>query len=176
MDTAAELLAIEEIKALMARRLRAMDCKDWALYDTCHAPDAVLKSFNGAQATLSALADDGGVPTAVGKDAILGALRELLDGDTKVTTVHHAHTPEIVLTGAATATGVWAMEDRLWWWDDGVEQRFHGWGHYHETYARIGGAWLIASRTLTRLRTVETPDFFRYLARARPPSAPGGGS
>ena len=42
MTDAERLLAVEEIKALMARRIRAMDTKDWALYDTCHAPDATL--------------------------------------------------------------------------------------------------------------------------------------
>ncbi len=165
MDATEKLVAIEEIKALFARRVRAMDQKDWALYDTCHAPHAVLKSFSGAQTGLAALADDGGVPTATGKAAILAAIRALLDGETKVTTVHHAHTPEITLTSDTTATGIWAMEDLLWWCDDGVEQRFQGWGHYYETYEKIDGAWLIASRTLTRLRTVETPDFFRYLAK-----------
>ena len=45
MTDAERLLAIEEIKRLFARRIRAMDTKDWALYDTCHAPDATLDSF-----------------------------------------------------------------------------------------------------------------------------------
>jgi hypothetical protein len=29
----------------------------------------------------------------------------------------------------------------------------HGYGHYHETYEKVDGRWLIASTTLTRLRT-----------------------
>jgi hypothetical protein len=29
----------------------------------------------------------------------------------------------------------------------------NGYGHYHETYQKIAGRWLITSTTLTRLRT-----------------------
>ena len=81
----------------------------------------------------------------------------------KVTTVHHAHTPEIEITSETTATGVWAMEDLLWWEDAGETQHAHGYGHYYETYEKLDGVWLIASRTIRRLRMDQTPDFFRYL-------------
>ena len=167
MEAVERLTALEEIKALFARRVRAMDTKDWVLYDTCHAPDAVLKSFSDEQtAGVPVLESDGGKPTAIGKAAILTAIRTLLDGPTKVTTVHHAHTPEIAFTSDTTATGIWAMEDRLWWWDEGVQQTAHGWGHYHETYEKLAGTWLIASRTIVRIHMETTPDFFRYLSAA----------
>ena len=158
-----KLLAIEEIKTLFARRVRAMDQKDWALYDTLHAPHAVLKSFSPDQAGLAPLGSHGGQIAAVGKEAILDAIRTLLDGPVKVTTVHHAHTPEIEITSESTARGIWAMEDMLWW-EDGEETQFaHGYGHYYETYEKIDGRWLIASRTIRRLRSETPPDFFRYL-------------
>jgi hypothetical protein len=163
MDAIERLSALEEIKALFARRVRAMDQKDWALYDTCHAPHAVLKSFSADQTALKTLRQDDGQPTAVGKAAILESIRALLDGDTKVTTVHHAHTPEIDFTSETTASGIWAMEDRLRWEGDGETNTAHGWGHYYETYEKIDGTWLIASRTIRRLRMDTTPDFFRYL-------------
>ena len=51
------------------------------------------------------------------------------------------------------------MEDLLWWQNGDVEEHLHGWGHYHETYEKIGGRWLIASRQLTRLKVESTPDF-----------------
>jgi hypothetical protein len=57
--------------------------------------------------------------------------------------------PEIELTSATTATGVWAMEDMLRW-PNGME--LHGYGHYHETYEKSDGRWRIRSTTLTRLR------------------------
>ena len=41
------------------------------------------------------------------------------------------------------------MEDMLRW-PDGTE--LHGYGHYHEVYEKVDGAWRIRSSTLTRLR------------------------
>jgi hypothetical protein len=157
MTDAERLLAIEEIKALMARRIRAMDTKDWALYDTCHAPDATLDSF----ATLP----DAHKPKdaiAVGKAQILEMIRKVVDGKVRLTTVHQAHMPEIEMTGPNTAKGVWAMEDLLWWQNGDVEEHLHGWGHYHETYEKIGGSWFIKSRVLTRLKVESTSDFQSY--------------
>jgi hypothetical protein len=64
-------------------------------------------------------------------------------------TVHQVHAPEIELTSATTARGIWALEDvvRL---APGVNLR--GYGHYHETYEKIDGQWRITSSKLTRLR------------------------
>jgi hypothetical protein len=59
------------------------------------------------------------------------------------------HAPEIELTSATTARGIWALEDvvRL---APGVNLR--GYGHYHESYEKIDGQWRITSSKLTRLR------------------------
>ncbi|WP_242423801.1 nuclear transport factor 2 family protein, partial [Frankia sp. EI5c] len=56
---------------------------------------------------------------------------------------------EITLTSPSSATGIWAMEDRVRF-PDGTE--LLGFGHYHETYAKVGGAWRISRQKLTRLR------------------------
>jgi hypothetical protein len=56
--------------------------------------------------------------------------------------------PEIQLTSASTATGIWALQDFIVW-PDGT--RLLGYGHYHETYEKTDGAWRIKSSTLTRL-------------------------
>lgn len=157
MTDAERLLAVEEIKTLMARRIRAMDTKAWALYDTCHAPDATLDSFG----TLPEQHKPAG-SIARGKQQILDMIRKVVDGKVKLTTVHHAHTPEIAITGPTTAKGVWAMEDLLWWQNGEVTEHLRGFGHYHETYEKIGGAWFIKSRVLTRLRVDSTPDFQSY--------------
>jgi hypothetical protein len=71
-----------------------------------------------------------------------------------VVTVHQCHTPEIDVTGATMASGVWAMEDMLRW-PDGTE--LHGYGHYHEIYEKAGGRWRIKRSELTRLRMDFTP-------------------
>lgn len=151
------LIAIEDIKRLVAKRIRTMDTKNWVEYDTCHAPDATLDSFG----TLPDRHKPAG-SIARGKDQILDMIKKVVDGKVKLTTVHHAHTPEIEITSPTTANGIWAMEDLLWWRNGDKEEHLHGWGHYHEIYVKIDGAWLIQSRVLTRLRVDATPDFQSY--------------
>ena len=70
-----------------------------------------------------------------------------------VTTVHHGHMPEIILTSTNTATGLWAMEDKLWWPEGSPIVHLHGYGHYHETYEKptTGTGWRIKTLKLTRL-------------------------
>ncbi len=147
IDTLEKLLAVEEIRLLKARRCRAVDDKDWELYRQCHTPDA--KSF-----ALGSESDP-----IVGRDAMTQSLQVALAGKT---TVHHVHTPEITLKSPITADGVWAMEDMLWWEHGGVEYWTHGYGRYFETYEKLDGKWLIASRRLVRSRvdtgTSERPD------------------
>lgn len=67
-------------------------------------------------------------------------------------TVHHGHMPEITMDSDDRATGVWAMEDMLWWPEGSPLKHLHGYGHYHETHARTVDGWRIATMTLTRLR------------------------
>lgn len=77
------------------------------------------------------------------------AFRELFTPDV---TVHHGHTPEIELTSATTATGVWAMEDHRRFPDGSGTAEMHGYGHDHDTDVEPDGRWLIATQRLTRLR------------------------
>ena len=65
-----------------------------------------------------------------GADEFITLLRETLDG---AVTVHQGHMPEIELTSATTATGIWALNDIVIC-PDGM--RLDGYGHYHETYER----------------------------------------
>jgi len=130
-DPTDDVLAIMRCKA---RYFRTMDTKDWAGMRTVFTDDVVVDTASSG----------GGVIT--GADAFLAFLEPTLRD---VVTVHHGHMPEIVCTSPTTATGVWAMEDRLRWPDGSA---LHGFGHYHETYEKIDGEWRIASLTLTRLR------------------------
>jgi uncharacterized protein (TIGR02246 family) len=130
---------IEAIKQLKARYCRTMDTKDWQGMRAVFTDDVEMDTT----------ASGGGV--VHGADDFITFLREALD---RVVTVHHCHMPEIDLASPAAATAVWAMEDMLRW-PDGTE--LHGYGHYHETYENVAGAWLIKRCVLTRLRMDLTP-------------------
>lgn len=142
------LLALEEIKQVFAGRLRCMDDADWDRYASFHTADMVSDTFGGPAGA-----------QVVGADAVAAAIRETLDGDVRIQSVHHGHSPEITLTSDTTARGVWAMEDHLWWQGDYGEEHLHGYGHYHEEYRKVDGRWLISYRNLTRLRVDATPGF-----------------
>ena len=125
---------LEAIKQLKARYFRTMDTKDW---------DGMCKVF-AADVVVDTTSSGGNV--VEGADEFMAFLRAALQD---VVTVHHGHMPEIELTSATTAKGIWAMEDHLVW-PDGRE--LHGYGHYHETYELTDAGWRIKTLTLTRLR------------------------
>lgn len=134
------LLAIEEIKRLKARYLRCVDTKSWEEFRTVFTADAQFD-----------ISDD--VPDCIllGRGNIVHAVSVPLDG---CVSVHHGHCPEIDITSDTTANGTWAMEDMLRWKAESAypDRTLHGYGHYVETYEKIGGRWLIKSMKLRRLR------------------------
>jgi hypothetical protein len=83
-----------------------------------------------------------------GADEFVAYVRKSL-GKPSQPTAHQVHAPEITLTSETTATGIWALEDvvRL-----APGLNLDGRGHYHETYEKVDGQWLIKTSTLTRLR------------------------
>jgi len=139
MDEIERMTAIEDIRRLKARYFRCLDTKDWDGFRDVFAADAEMDMRPEA----------GERGLVHGNQAIADFVRGVV-GD--VETVHHGHMPEIDLTSATTATGVWAMEDLLRWPAGGPYGSMHGWGHYHETYTKEGGSWRIQTLALTRLR------------------------
>jgi hypothetical protein len=133
---------VEAIKQLKARYFRLMDTKDWEGFRALFAADVVV----------DVSADGGGVFDGI--DEFMAMLVPTLRN---VVSVHHGHMPEIELSSPTTATGVWAMEDRLRFPAETGLVELHGAGHYHETYEKIHGSWHIASLRLTRLRLDVTP-------------------
>jgi uncharacterized protein (TIGR02246 family) len=126
---------IEAIRQLKARYFRTMDTKNWAAMRQVFADDFVMDGTGAGGRTIT------------GADVFMAFLEELLAG---AVTVHHGHMPEITLTSPTTATGIWALHDIVIW-PTGV--RLDGYGHYHETYVKLGDDWKIASSKLTRLHT-----------------------
>jgi uncharacterized protein (TIGR02246 family) len=126
---------IEAIKQLKARYFRTLDTKDWAGYRDVFTDDVAVDTTGSGGRAIH------------GVDEFLAYLREALAG---ATTVHQGHTPEITLTSATTATGIWALHDIVIW-PNGM--RLDGFGHYHETYVKGPDGWRISSSTLTRIHT-----------------------
>lgn len=124
---------IEAIKQLKARYFRTMDTKDWEAYRQVFTDDVVMDTAEAG----------GGVVT--GADEFVEFLRATLAG---CTTVHQGHMPEITLTSATTAAGVWALHDIVIW-PNGT--RLDGFGHYHETYVKTRDGWRIKTSRLTRV-------------------------
>lgn len=130
---------IEAIKQLKARYFRLMDTKDWDGMGTVFADDVDID-----------VRDEGGGHTH-SVDEYMPFLRDVL---ADVITVHHGHAPEIELTSPSTATGIWALEDQLWWPDGAPVKHMHGYGHYHETYEKTDGTWRIKTMRITRLHRI----------------------
>jgi hypothetical protein len=142
-------LAIEAIKQLKARYCRYLDSKDWAAW-RAHFTDDFVSDTSEAGGKLIAGADDFVAFTRKGI------------GRPAQATAHQVHAPEIELTSATTARGVWALQDVVRF---GPGVTLVGYGHYHETYENIGGQWLIKSSKLTRLREdIVTPVFSFYIS------------
>ena len=125
---------VEEIKQLKARYCRIVDSQDWKAW----GEEILTEDFH--------FESDGGVQE--GRDAVVAFVSSALEG---ASTVHHCHTPEITITGADTATGVWAMQDHVKMPGNGSPIMFRGAGHYYEDYVRTPQGWRIRSAVLKRL-------------------------
>jgi hypothetical protein len=143
MDDIRRLIAMEEIRGLMARRVRCLDEKDWDGFAACYADDAISYSFTTA---------DNQEDTEVGGKAIAARVASKLEG---VTTAHQVHTPEIEILSEDRATGIWPLNDVLSRVQDGKRRWMHAYGHYRQTYRKVDGRWVIHEHRLTRL-LVET--------------------
>lgn len=139
-----EAAAVLAIHALKARYFRSMDMKDWAGLEATFAPDLIADFRAAAGEWNEAMLIHGAA-------AYVAQLAPMLE---KVSTVHHGHMPEIHIETETEASGIWAMEDKLWV-EEGAPLPFrwlHGYGHYHERYVRLADGWRIKEIRLTRLR------------------------
>jgi len=136
MDRIADILEIHKLKALY---FRLMDEKRWDEWAEVFSEDFV-GIYDGPHPQLR----------FEGRAQIVAENRKTL---ATAKTVHHGHMPEIELTSATTAKGVWSMFDYV----ELPEFTLKGYGHYHEEYVKQGGRWRIKSIRLTRLRCDVTP-------------------
>jgi hypothetical protein len=136
-----DLRELEAIKALKARYCRYLDTKDWTAWRAIFTDDFVSDT------------SESGGKVIHGADEFVAFTRKSLRSQA---TVHQVHAPEIELTSATTARGVWALEDVVRF---GPGLNLRGYGHYTETYEKTPAGWRIKTSKLTRLRE----DFFNGL-------------
>lgn len=140
MNAVERLLAIEELEQLKAKYWYALDRQDWAMWrDEVWAEDAEL--------VVSAESEHKVGP----RDALIDWVRQMFVDQISV---HHGHTPILEITSATNATGIWAMEDRLYRGKNSPHGPGFvlGFGHYHEIYVKQDIGWRIRTSKLTRLR------------------------
>ena len=133
-------IALQELKA---KYCRLLDTKDWDGFGRLFAPDAKLSPVDD----LPGVTYEGAAGI---RDGVAKALHDVIS-------VHHTHLPEFSRDGADEATGIWAMEDMLWFGESSSAPGMfvHGFGHYRERYRLVQGRWLFQNVELHRLR-IET--------------------
>jgi hypothetical protein len=129
VDDLTRLLEIEAIKQLKYRYFRHLDLKEWEALAELFAPDARSSYGDGKY-------------TYEGRDAIMGFLRGAL-GRPTILTAHHGHHPEIELASETTATGTWALWDKVIDLQHGIE--IGGAAFYRDGYVKLAGAWRFQS-------------------------------
>jgi hypothetical protein len=137
MTDVERLVAIEAIKQLKGRRDRAVDEKNYELLEALHAPDHQS-------------ANQGMAPWNSAKEMIANIKAAMV----KITSVHHSHTPVITFESPTKASGHWAMEDNLYWDQDGEQHWLRGFGFYDEKYEKRDGEWVFVWRRLSRLKVL----------------------
>lgn len=63
---------------------------------------------------------------------------------------HEMFNPQIEIIDRENARAIWPFKDIIHFPEEAPLARVHGWGHYHESYAREGDRWLISELRLTR--------------------------
>jgi SnoaL-like domain len=150
MDELTRLAAIEDIKQLKHRYFRCVDMKDWDLIDSVFHDDFVGDFRGSATDPVTGFnaAPDATSEVIHGREATVASFRA---AGATFTSVHHGHNPEITVTSPTSAHGIWALFDTLRF-PAGDMAEFQAYGHYHETYEKVDGAWKIKTSRLTRLR------------------------
>lgn len=129
-----DLVEMELIKRLKYRYLRDLDQKLFADLRDVFTPDATAR-YSGGQYSFD------------GVEAIIEFLEESM-GSEGFLSSHRCHHPEIDLTGAATATGIWALEDQVIIAEHDIYLR--GAAFYTDEYVKTPEGWRISATSYKR--------------------------
>ncbi|GAB2442750.1 nuclear transport factor 2 family protein [Nocardia tengchongensis] len=142
--------AIEAIRRLKYRYLRALDLKDWALFAGTLTEDVT--------------ADYGDRLSFTNRTDLVAKMSESLPAS--IITVHQCHHPEIDIDGD-TATGIWYLSDTVIFTE--TRQILTGAAFYEDRYRRdADGEWRISrtgyTRTYEAMQSLDDTPTWQLLA------------
>jgi hypothetical protein len=143
--TPQDLVTIHEITQLKYRYMRALDTQDWDLLATVLTANARTWYASGSL-------------SASGRENIVAMLSTAMKPS--IYSSHIALHPEITLTNATTAKGIWRFEDVAHFTEPDPSlvigavqgcERMTGAGYYYDEYEKENDQWKIASTGYVRL-------------------------
>ena len=149
MTESEKLAAIEAIRQVKARYFRSVDSGDGTLAPSFLAEDCVLDYRGCCTDPVS------GVDLMPEMNAVIRGRAGWLSDAFKqsgIVTAHQGHQSEIIITSETTASGIWAFTDRFFMPPGSRFARLSGYGHYHETYEKVDGAWLLKTTRVSRIK------------------------
>lgn len=146
-DRIAALEAVEAIKALKYRYVRACDAKDPAVFRSCFVRHGAVLDYGPR---IGRYDDAEGIVEVFRKVAL-----NKVDGRYVVYDMHHALHPDIRITGPGEAEGSWTLRFRQVDILEGVERVSAI--EYADRYVVEDGAWRIASCQVSVLWTLAQP-------------------
>jgi hypothetical protein len=142
------LAAMDAIRQLKARYFRGVDTGDAELVRSILAEDCEL-DYRGCC-----------TDPKTGRDflpqmnAVMHGRQSYQEGLSSVgiVSVHQGHNVEIAFDSDTEARAIWSMTDRLYMPPDAPFALMTGFGHYHESYVKVGADWFIKTARITRIR------------------------
>ena len=147
MDDIDRLTIIENLRRLMARYVYSADHQRWPELAALFTPDGTFTPHNVDGSVLRRM---------TGREEIAASIAASVGPGAVV--IHHLFSDEIDVDSAASAQGVFAMEDlisRPASTDESGRAQFtsmHGYGHYRPRFTKADGRWYISELVQTRLR------------------------
>lgn len=148
------LTDVDAIRNLKGRYFRLIDTKQWEELASIFTDEAYFDiddimardSATGllAREDLRHIFPGTGRAVVTGLEPLVGFISLALSN---VISVHHGFTAEISLHGD-DATAIWTMEDIFFEKSMPHRKIRQAYGHYRDTYRRIGGEWKISSMSL----------------------------
>tara|TARA_B110000977_G_scaffold23870_1_gene28890 strand:+ start:643 stop:1104 length:462 start_codon:yes stop_codon:yes gene_type:complete len=132
---AMNLKDIELIKQLKGKYFRFLDTNAWSEMAEIFVPDATASYSDGDNSFDS-------------RDEIVSFLSRSMRGR-QFLSMHTAHHPEITVTSADEAEGIWYLHDIVYALK--YKLQISGNGIYHDRYRKVDGQWLIVHTGYERI-------------------------